>query len=110
RFLASKGIGADRIGRIVRRIAPGQLIPAGTSFVVSDENQQNKDFKPSLLFRGELRFITPLIWLGYIASSLAVFFIVNWTPVVFEALKYSRREAATAASLYSAVGAIGGLL
>ena len=110
RFLAAKGLGADRIAAIVRRIAPGQIIPANAHFIVSDESQLNKDFKPSLLFRGELRFITPLIWLGYIASSLAVFFIVNWTPVVFEALKYSRREAATAASLYSAVGAIGGLL
>jgi sugar phosphate permease len=39
-----------------------------------------------------------------------VFFIVNWTPVVFEALKYSRKETATAASLYSAMGAVGGLL
>ncbi len=77
---------------------------------MSDEGKQNKDFKPSLLFRGELRFITPLVWIGYIASSLAVFFIVNWTPVVFEALKYSRKEAATAASLYSAMGAVGGLL
>jgi MFS transporter, AAHS family, 4-hydroxybenzoate transporter len=110
RFLASKGLGADRIGPIIRRIAPGQSIPAGSSFIVSDENQQNKNFKPSLLFRGELRLITPLVWIAYIASSLAVFFIVNWTPVVFEALKYSRREAATAASLYSAMGAVGGLL
>jgi MFS transporter, AAHS family, 4-hydroxybenzoate transporter len=110
RFLASKGLGAERIRAIIRRIAPGQAIPAGAAFVVSDESQQNKDFKPSLLFRGELRFITPLVWIGYIASSLAVFFIVNWTPVVFEALKYSRKEAATAASLYSAMGAVGGLL
>jgi AAHS family 4-hydroxybenzoate transporter-like MFS transporter len=110
RFLATKGLGADRIGAIIRRIAPDHVIPASATFVVSDEKQLNKDFKPSLLFRGELRWITPLVWLGYIASSLAVFFIVNWTPVVFEALKYSRKEAATAASLYSAMGAVGGLL
>ncbi len=110
RFLASKGLGPERIGPVIQRIAPGSPIPAGASFIVSDESQLNKDFKPSLLFRGELRWITPLIWLGYIASSLAVFFIVNWTPVVFEALKYSRREAANAASLYSAMGAVGGLL
>ncbi|MGP0072216.1 MAG: MFS transporter [Bryobacteraceae bacterium] len=114
RFLASKGLSADRvrarIAPILRRIAPGQPIPANAIFVVGDESQQNKDFKPSLLFRGELRWITPLVWMAYIASSLAVFFIVNWTPVVFEALKYSRKEAATAASLYSAMGAVGGLL
>ena len=110
RFLASKGLGAHRIAAIIQRIAPGRLIPSGATFVVSDESRQNKDFKPSLLFRGDLRLITPLVWIGYIASSLAVFFIVNWTPVVFEALKYSRKEAATAASLYSAMGAVGGLL
>ena len=110
RFLASKGWATDRIAHIIRRIAPNQAIAPGATFVVSDETQQNKDFKPSLLFGGELRWITPLIWIGYIGSSLAVFFIVNWTPVVFEALKYSRKEAATAASLYSAMGAVGGLL
>jgi AAHS family 4-hydroxybenzoate transporter-like MFS transporter len=110
RFLVSKGRGSDRIRAIVRRIAPDRPIPAGATFVVSDESRQNKDFKPRLLFQGELRWITPLIWMAYIASSLAVFFIVNWTPVVFEALKYSRKEAATAASLYSAAGALGGLL
>lgn len=114
RFLASKGWTAERlaprIAPILRRIAPGLAIPAGANFVVTDESSQSKDFKPSLLFRGELRWITPLVWMAYIASSLAVFFIVNWTPVVFEALKYSRQEAATAASLYSGVGALGGLL
>src|SRR5262249_43230673 len=53
---------------------------------------------------------TPLVWLAYIASSFAVFFIVNWTPLVFVALKYTLNEAATAASLNSALGAVGGLL
>lgn len=114
RFLVSKGEAAERldsrVASIIRRIAPGEQIPANPTFVVSDEAQHHKQFKPSLLFAGELRWITPLVWMAYIASSLAVFFIVNWTPVVFEALKYSRKEAATAASLYSGVGAIGGLL
>lgn len=110
RFLASKGRAAHRIAPILRRLAPEEEIPAAASFVVSDEVTQNKDFRPSLLFRGELALITPLVWLAYIASSLAVFFMVNWTPIVFEALKYSRNEAATVASLFSIMGAAGGLL
>jgi len=48
--------------------------------------------------------------MAYIASSFAVFFIVNWTPLVFEALHYSRAEAANAAALNSLLGALGGLL
>jgi MFS transporter, AAHS family, 4-hydroxybenzoate transporter len=110
RFLASKGQQPDRIAAIIRRIAPGRVVPTGATFIVGDEAGQNKNFNPALLFKGELRWITPLIWTAYIASSLAVFFIVNWTPLVFEALKFSRNEAVTAASLNSAMGALGGLL
>jgi AAHS family 4-hydroxybenzoate transporter-like MFS transporter len=110
RFLASKRREAARIATILRRVAPEQQISAGATFVVGDEETKSKDFKPSLLFQGELRVITPLIWAAYIASSFAVFFIVNWTPLVFEALKYSRNEAATAASLNSVMGALGGVL
>jgi len=110
RFLAAKNRSPERIARILRRVAPEQVIPEGATFVATDEGAVAKDFKPSLLFAGELRWITPLIWLAYIFSSMAVFFIVNWTPLVFEALKFSRSEAASAASLNSILGALGGLL
>jgi len=110
RFLASKGRRLDRIAAILKRVAPGRSIPAGATFAVADEDTKSKDFKPSLLFKGELKLITPLVWLAYIASSFAVFFIVNWTPLVFEALKFTRSEAANAASMNSLMGALGGLL
>ena len=110
RFLASKGQRPDRIRVIVGRIAPDEPVAAGATFVVGDEDTGSKDFKPSLLFRGELRFITPMIWTAYVASSFAVFFIVNWTPLVFEALHYTRVEAASVSSLNSLMGAFGGVL
>ncbi len=110
RFLASKGRRPDRVTKILRRMAPDLAVPAGATFDVADEAGHSKDFKPSLLFQGELRKITPLVWIAYIASSFAVFFIVNWTPLVFEALKYSRADAASAASMNSIMGALGGLL
>ena len=110
RFLASKGRQPDRIRAIIRRIAPAQEVPAGAAFVVGDEIGHSKNFKPSLLFLGELRWITPLVWIAYIFSSMAVFFIVNWTPLVFEALKFTRTEAAAAASMNSIMGALGGLV
>ncbi len=109
RFLASKGREPGRIATILERIAPGQRFAPEATYIVADEPTVKKDFKPSLLFLGELKKITPLIWLAYIASSFAVYFLVNWTPLVFEALKFSRAEAATAASLISLMGAVGGL-
>lgn len=110
RFLASKGGATERIRTILKRVAPEEVVPAQVDFIVADEAGHSKTFKPSLLFKGELSRITPLIWMAYIASSFAVFFIVNWTPLVFESLKYSRADAATAATLNSLFGAVGGVL
>jgi AAHS family 4-hydroxybenzoate transporter-like MFS transporter len=110
RFLASKGGSTERIRRILKRVAPQEAIPAKVDFVVADEAGHSKTFQPALLFKGVLSRITPLIWMAYIASSFAVFFLVNWTPLVFESLKYSRADAATAASLNSLFGAVGGVL
>ena len=52
-----------------------------------------------LLFRDRLRWITPLLWIAYIFSSMTVFFLATWTPLVFEALNYTRSQAALAGSL-----------
>jgi AAHS family 4-hydroxybenzoate transporter-like MFS transporter len=110
RFLASKGKRLEQIPAILRRVAPGETLPARAQFVVGDEPGHAKNFKPSLLFQGELRRITPLIWIAYIASSFAVFFIVNWTPLVFEALGFTRNQAANSSALLSLMGALGGVL
>jgi len=110
RFLATRGKSPARIVALLRRAAPGQSFSDDANFIVGDEAGHAKNFKPTLLFKGELRTITPLLWIAYIASSFAVFFIVNWTPLVFEALHYTRAQAATAATMNSIMGAIGGIL
>jgi AAHS family 4-hydroxybenzoate transporter-like MFS transporter len=48
--------------------------------------------------------------MAYIASSIAVFFGVSWTPTILEMLGFSRSTAALAASANAIGGAIGGLL
>ena len=109
RFLASKGHEPQRVADLLRRLT-GKAVPADAQFVVADEAGQAKDFKPALLFRGHLRVITPLLWLAYIASSMAVFFLATWTPLVFEALNFTRSQAALAGSMNAVAGAVGGLL
>jgi AAHS family 4-hydroxybenzoate transporter-like MFS transporter len=109
RFLASKGWQPQRVADLLRRLT-GKAVPAGAQFVAADEAGQAKHFNPALLFRDQLRFITPLLWLAYIASSIAVFFLATWTPLVFEALNFTRSQAALAASVNAAAGAVGGLL
>jgi AAHS family 4-hydroxybenzoate transporter-like MFS transporter len=109
RFLASKGLKPRRVAKLLHRLT-GQSIPEDAEFVVADEEGHAKDFHPALLFRDRLRWITPLLWIAYIFSSMTVFFLATWTPLVFEALHYTRSQAALAGSLTAVAGAIGGLL
>ncbi|MBV8916769.1 MFS transporter [Bradyrhizobium sp.] len=109
RYLASQGRKPETIARIVRRLAPDLELPANPRFVITDEAAGGKSFNAKLLFENELRVITPLLWIAYIFSSMTAFFLATWTPLVFEALGFSRQTAALAATVNSAFGALGGL-
>jgi AAHS family 4-hydroxybenzoate transporter-like MFS transporter len=109
KYLTIKNKHSDLIAKYAQRLAPQRTIRASDGFVLSDEIRSDK-FTVSMLFRNELRWITPILWIAYIASSIAVFFRVTWEPSVFQALGFSRSTAALASSANSIGGAIGGLL
>jgi AAHS family 4-hydroxybenzoate transporter-like MFS transporter len=109
KFLVIKNKRPDLIAGYAQRLAPSRTIRASDGFVLSDEIRPEK-FAVSLLFQNELRWITPILWTAYIASSIAVFFRVSWEPSVFQMLGFSRSTAALASSANSVGGAIGGLL
>jgi AAHS family 4-hydroxybenzoate transporter-like MFS transporter len=111
KFLANKNRRPDLIAKFASRLAPGRTISASDRFVVADEiGRSGKGFRVSVLFRNELRWITPLLWTAYIASSVAVFLRVSWGPTILQAIGYSRPTAAYATSISSLGGALGGLL
>jgi MFS transporter, AAHS family, 4-hydroxybenzoate transporter len=111
RYLAIKNERPDRIAAYARRLAPGRAISASDQFVVSgDMAGPAKGFAVSMLFRGELRWITPLIWSAYTVSSVAVFFVATWGPSVLQMIGFGRSSAALASSVNILGGAVGGLL
>ena len=109
KFLAIRNKRPDLIATYAKRLAPKQAICAADGFALPGEIRSEK-FAVSMLFQNELRWITPLLWIAYVASSIAVFFRVSWEPSVFQALGFSRSTAALASSANSIGGAIGGLL
>jgi AAHS family 4-hydroxybenzoate transporter-like MFS transporter len=109
RFLASKGHNGDRIAATLNRIDPGLHASAGDRFLLGDEREDRGNFTIGKLFEGDLRRITPLLWIGYIASTLAVYFAANWGPIVYEELHFARSTAAYAGSITSLLGALLGL-
>lgn len=112
RFLVTTGRKPERLVRAVRRLAPERDVPANARFVLPDE-QRTGDVRMrnvGALFEGRLRYITPLLWAGYIASSMTTFFLTQWGPIVYSGLGFSHESAAWITSGNSLAGSTGGLL
>ncbi len=112
RFLVATGRRPERLVRAVRRLAPERDVPADARFVLSDEQRSADDREQHVgaLFEGRLRYITPLLWAGYIVSSMTTFFLTQWGPIVYEGLGFSPESAAWVTAGNSAAGTTGGLL
>lgn len=109
RFLVSKGLRADRVAATLNRIDPALGATPADAFTLGDEGTAKGNFHARQLFRGDLARITPFLWVGYIASSLAVYFMSSWAPLVLESLDFPRKTAALVTSLSGILGAVGGL-
>lgn len=109
RFLASKGLRPDIIASTLNRIDPSLRATIQDRFILSDEQQDRSNFTAGKLFIGDLKWLTPLLWMAYIASTLAIYFKANWGPIVLEDLQFSRSTAAYVSSFGGVAGAALGL-
>jgi AAHS family 4-hydroxybenzoate transporter-like MFS transporter len=110
RYLVARGEATERLASIVRRLSPDSYHPTGARYVLSGVAiDPRQAWGPSPLFKGELRWITPLLWLGYGASAMTTFFFASWGPIVFESIGLSRAHAAWVTSMNSLAGALGGI-
>ncbi len=109
RFLVIEQRRPAMLVRTLKRLAPLSDATPADRFVLSDEAKAPPSFTVAQLVAGDLRLITPLLWAGYLMSSLAVFFNSSWGPIVLESLHFPRRTAALVPSLSSALGAAAGL-
>ncbi len=113
RFLTVKGGRHDRILDTLRRmdadIPPMAEADTPARFLLTDEAPRTEGFKVSMLFKGRLKWLTPLLWLSYFCSSISIFFVVSWGPAILEKLHLSPDHVAWLSSLNSLCSAIGGL-
>jgi AAHS family 4-hydroxybenzoate transporter-like MFS transporter len=110
RFLASKGQRPDVIAATLNKLDPLLGARVDDEFVLSDEHRDASNFTVRKLFEGDLKWLTPLLWLAYIASTLAIYFKANWGPIVYEDLHFTRDTAAYVSSFSGMMGAVFGLL
>ena len=110
RFLVARGREPERVARLLRRIDPAIVATPDDRFVLGDEAARPTRARLIDLFKGDLAVLTPLLWLGYFASSMAIFFSSSWGPLLLEELKIPRIEAAWVSTLAGLLGAAAGLL
>ncbi|MGC1458493.1 MAG: MFS transporter [Steroidobacteraceae bacterium] len=108
RFLAHRGDDPERMLRIVRRLIPNRRIEA-SQLVLAPAPATPRSRGPAVLFDGYLRWLTPLLWLVFAASSMTMYFFTAWGPIVMEQMGLSRTSAALSISANSIASAIGGI-
>ncbi|MGY8667108.1 MFS transporter [Bradyrhizobium sp. UFLA05-109] len=112
KFLVARNREPAEVARILNRIEPSLRAQATTRFVLRDEaGSAGTGLLSQLatLFDGRLAVITPFLWVAYIASSITMFFLNSWTPILAEASGHTPAQAALGLTVFSLGGAVGGL-
>jgi AAHS family 4-hydroxybenzoate transporter-like MFS transporter len=110
RFLTAKGMRPDLIARTLRRVDPALDVAPQDQFFLGDEKKATSNFRFGQLFAGDLALITPLLWIAYGVSSLAIYFGSSWGPLVLEELNIPRSTSAITASIGGLTGACAGMV
>jgi len=97
------------VATMVNRLDPALAARAGDCFILGDEGPPPEKVAFKSLFAGRLRIITPLLWIGFMASSVAIYFVNSWGPIILESLRFDRSTAALATAFGGIMGSVAGL-
>ena len=89
-FLVMRGAPPAQIRAILARIEPRQDFSCQTLFTVPRENEAG--FQPVQLFRDGRAAITVSLWIVFIVSLIAIYFLLQWLPTLLSADGLSRIE------------------
>ncbi len=107
RYLALKHPTSPQLRRQVAKLAPELRTDGMTRFYVT---QRSEKFRLAQLFEGDLKWVTPLLWLGYFAESLTFMTMNSWIAVILETAGLAPQQAALAVSYVAGGGVVALLL
>ncbi len=112
RTLASRDGSQDAIVRILRRM--GVEAPTDPEAIrilrEGPPTLGKRGLTLSGLFEGRLRVLTPLIWISYFGSSIAVYFLTSWGPKILHDMGFSTSGTGWLSFGNSMCGMVGALL
>jgi AAHS family 4-hydroxybenzoate transporter-like MFS transporter len=98
----------ETLAYLVKEIQPSTPVDANTNFVSVGSSISHASAKE--LFAGRLSWVTPVVWAYYLISSIAVFFIGNWSPQLLVVKGFSASTAAYITGTGNILIAVGCLL
>jgi len=110
RFMINKGHASERVCATLKRLDPRLDVQPDDRFVLGDEGGRARTFHLGDLFEGRLRILTPIIWTGYFASALGIFFKSAFGPTILERMDIARDVAANVSAIGGLLGAIAGVV
>ncbi len=99
---------SEAVAPILRRIDPTLQIAPGARYVLADERNFEK-FRPSQLFAGGLKVMTPLLWVCFVVNLMSFYFINTWLPTVLTQAHAPHWLALLSTSIFQFGGTLGGL-
>ncbi len=108
-FLIQRGGSKARIASLTNQIDPSVKADAEDQFVLP-ARPAHEPVGFAALFAGELKLVTPLLWVMFAASLLSLFMLTSWMPLLLEASGFTARDAAATNSLFQIGGAIAGVV
>jgi AAHS family 4-hydroxybenzoate transporter-like MFS transporter len=109
KFLTLAGGRDAELRRTLRRLVPRETIPDNARFVVASE-QSRVPFKPRQLFAGDLKWITPILWVAFILNFIVIYFTGAWTNIILQGAGVPPTQAIIVSSLNQGGGVLGGLV
>jgi len=95
--------------RLMTRLRPDLNLPDNAQFVAGEVRDKQR-FVLKLIFSDGLAAITPLLWIVFIANSMALYFLQNWLPILMEGMGVDPRGAGLITMMFSVGGVLGGLI
>ncbi|MEX8520116.1 MAG: MFS transporter [Leptothrix sp. (in: b-proteobacteria)] len=107
RFMAVRGISAERIARTLGRVC-GTSFSAGTTFVAQEPAVQAHT-PVRLLFSQGFGAMSVALWVTYFMGLMVIYLLTGWLPTLFKDAGLSVSQAANVTAMFQIGGTVGGV-
>ncbi|BEU25590.1 aromatic acid/H+ symport family MFS transporter [Paraburkholderia caribensis] len=109
RFMVVRKWPAERIVRVLRRIAP-VLALTSVQFVLTEEPNKGTGSAGAMVLSKRYRTGTVMLWVAFICSLVVYYMLTSWLPTLIRTSGFSVREASIVTAMFPLGGGIGAII